>query len=250
MYSYVEGLPRDFQVPQPGQESFCTLHVFARGCWANGVKSASEADVGSCCGRQVQGGASFHLSQTRRSKLGELRVFPGQAQQLGSRCAGRFDVPPGPKRATRQVPASFDVSAELCRAADQTSVRFVRFFTRRVWLGNGGAPRTGRGTGKRPLVVQYANHFQSKGLKVKLLSTKKVTRHTKEWLQQAILDQIQGDFLSKHQVTGLAVRCPFVVPFLVTSLCCKQIGAPGKWELHIATRTTEICSRLFACRFF
>ena len=104
--------------------------------------------------------------------LGELRVFPGQAQQLGSRCAGRFDVPPGPKRATRQVLVSFDVSAELCRAADQTSVRFVRFFTRRVWLGNGGAPRTGRGTGKRPLVVQYASHFQSKGLKVMLLSTK------------------------------------------------------------------------------
>ena len=29
--------------------------------------------------------------------------------------------------------------------------RFVPFFTRKVWLGNGGAPRTGRGTGKRTL---------------------------------------------------------------------------------------------------
>ena len=31
--------------------------------------------------------------------------------------------------------------------------RFVPFFTRKIWLGKGGAPRTGRGTGKRSLGV-------------------------------------------------------------------------------------------------
>ncbi|CAE7417491.1 unnamed protein product, partial [Symbiodinium pilosum] len=40
-----------------------------------------------------------------------------------------------------------DALADLTFLLDRKE--FVRFFTRRVWLGNGGAPRTGRGTGKR-----------------------------------------------------------------------------------------------------